>query len=157
MQQMLDAACPYGIHSYWKSNFMRDLTDDGIDTFVEFARGRTSPRTIAVIEHYHGRALRIPPDATAFALRTEPFNLVILTLWEGGDPEPHVQWTESSGRPWNRHRPARCMNALSADEENRLREAYGANYDRLAEVKATMRPSNVFRVNHNIRPLAAAV
>lgn len=35
MQQMLDAACPYGIHSYWKSNFMSDLTDDGIDTFVE--------------------------------------------------------------------------------------------------------------------------
>ena len=78
--------------AYWKSNFMRDLTDDGIDTFVEFARDRTSPRTIAVIEHYHGQALRVPPNATAFALRTETFNLVILTLWEGGDPAPHVEW-----------------------------------------------------------------
>ena len=30
---------------------------------------------------------RVPPHATAFALRMEPFNLVILTLWEGGDHE----------------------------------------------------------------------
>jgi len=49
------------------------------------------------------------------------------------------------------------VNALSADEENRLREAFGANYERLTEIKAKYDPSNVFRVNHNIRPLAAAV
>jgi hypothetical protein len=48
------------------------------------------------------------------------------------------------------------VNALSVDEEGRLREAYGANYGRLSEVKAKYDPSNVFRVNHNIRPLAVA-
>jgi FAD/FMN-containing dehydrogenase len=157
MQQMLDATCPYGIHSYWKSNFMHDLTDDGIETFVEFARSRTSPRTIAVIEHYHGQALRVPPDATAFALRTETFDLVILTLWEGGDPEPHIQWARKF---WTAMKPSSAgsvyVNALSVDEEGRLREAYGANYGRLSEVKAKYDPSNVFRVNHNIRPLAVA-
>jgi FAD/FMN-containing dehydrogenase len=158
MQQILDVACPYGIHSYWKSNFMRDLTDDGIDTFVEFARGRTSPRTIAVIEHYHGQALRVPPDATAFALRTETFDLVILTLWEGGDPEPHIQWARKF---WTAMKPSSAgtvyVNALSVDEESRLREAYGVNYERLAEVKAKYDPSNVFRVNHNIRPSVASL
>jgi FAD/FMN-containing dehydrogenase len=158
MQQMLDAACPYGIHSYWKSNFMHDLTDNGIDTFVAFARSRTSPRTIAVIEHYHGQALRVPPDATAFALRTETFDLVILTQWEGGDSEPHIQWARKF---WTAMKPSSAgtvyVNALSADEEGRLLEAYGANYERLAEVKAKYDPSNVFRVNHNIRPLAATL
>jgi FAD/FMN-containing dehydrogenase len=83
---------------------------------------------------------------------------VILTLWEGGAAEPHVQWARKF---WTAMKPSSAgkvyVNALSADEENRLREAYGANYERLAEVKATYDPSNVFRVNHNIRPLAAAV
>lgn len=99
MQQMLDAACPYGIHSYWKSNFMRDLPDEAIDTFVEFARSRTSPRTIAVIEHYHGQALRVPPDATAFALRTETLALVILTHWDGGTPSRTSSGPGGSGPP----------------------------------------------------------
>ena len=49
------------------------------------------------------------------------------------------------------------VNALNADEESRLGEAYGANYERLAESKQSSDPSNVFRVNHNIRPLAAVV
>jgi FAD binding domain-containing protein len=43
MQQMLDPAAPYGIHSYWKSNFVRSLTDEAIDTFVSYARSRPSP------------------------------------------------------------------------------------------------------------------
>jgi hypothetical protein len=36
------------------------------------------------------------------------------------------------------------VNALSADEEGRLREAYGANYERLAEVKAKYDPRTCF-------------
>src|SRR5439155_16904558 len=38
LQQMLDPACPYGIRSYWKSSFLRDLSDDAIDTFVSHVR-----------------------------------------------------------------------------------------------------------------------
>ena len=94
----------------------------------------------------------------AFALRTESFDLVILTQWEGGDAEPHIQWARKF---WTAMKPSSAgtvyVNALSADEGSRLREAYGANYERLAEVKAKYDPSNVFRVNHNIRPLAAAL
>jgi FAD/FMN-containing dehydrogenase len=157
MQQIMDAACPSGIHSYWKSNFLRALTDEAIETFVSHARARTSPRTIAIIEHYHGQALRVPPSATAFGLRTEMFDLVILTMWEGGDPERHIQWTRTF---WNAMKPSSAgtvyVNALSVGDENRIREAYGANYERLAEIKTKYDASNVFRVNQNIRPLAAA-
>ena len=71
---------------------------------------------------------------------------------------PANEWAR---RFWTAMKPSSAgtvyVNALSADEENRLREAYGANYDRLTEVKAKYDPSNVFRVNHNIRPLAASV
>ena len=48
------------------------------------------------------------------------------------------------------------VNTLSADEGSRIPEAYGTNYGRLAEIKEKYDPSNIFRVNHNIRPIASA-
>jgi FAD/FMN-containing dehydrogenase len=158
MQQMMDAAFPYGIRSYWKSNFLRALTDEAIDTFVSFARSRTSPRSICIIEHYHGKAQRVEPDATALALRTEMFDLVILTLWEEGDPEPHIQWTRQFWTAMKPHSAGTVyVNALSVGDEGRIHEAYGANYGRLAELKMKYDPANLFRVNHNIQPATAAL
>jgi hypothetical protein len=36
------------------------------------------------------------------------------------------------------------------DESDRVREAYGANYDRLAAIKARYDPENFFRGNQNV-------
>jgi FAD/FMN-containing dehydrogenase len=38
------------------------------------------------------------------------------------------------------------------DEPERVREAYGANYDRLARIKQKYDPGNLFRANQNIKP-----
>ena len=105
----------------------------------------------------HFQAQRVGPEETAVAMRREMLDLVILTLWEGGDPAPHVEWTRQF---WTAMQPYSAgsvyVNTLSADESSRISEAYGPNYSRLAEVKAKYDPSNLFRVNHNIRPAKAA-
>ena len=46
------------------------------------------------------------------------------------------------------------VNFLTGDEESRVRAAYGANYDRLVALKNRFDPTNLFRVNQNIRPTA---
>ena len=78
-------------------------------------------------------------------------------MWEGGDPEPHVQWTRQF---WNAMQPYSAgsvyVNTLAADDVSRTHEAYGANYARLAEIKGKYDPNNLFRVNHNIQPAKVA-
>ena len=49
------------------------------------------------------------------------------------------------------------MNFMPDDEAERVRSgAYGPNYERLARVKAKYDPGNLFRVNQNVAPAAAA-
>lgn len=51
--------------------------------------------------------------------------------------------------------PAVYVNDLGADEPDRVRTAYGANFERLAAVKAPYDPENVFRGNQNVATAAS--
>jgi len=155
MQSMIDVASPYGaLRSYWKSHFLRALPDEAIDTFVHHAMRCTSPRTFMIIEHAHGAAGRVAPEATAFPVRHHAFNLVIVSLWpEASDDMAQVSWTRAfyhAMQPWSAAMV--YVNTLSDDDGGRVAEAYGVNYERLAEVKAKYDPSNRFRRNQNIPP-----
>jgi hypothetical protein len=155
MQSMIDVACPYGaLRSYWKSNFLRALPNDAIDVFVEHAERCPSPRTFAIIEHSHGAAARVAPETTAFPTRQHAFDLVIISLWEdAGADGAQTAWTRDfyeAMQPWSASLV--YVNALSADDGERVVEAYGSHYRRLAEVKAKYDPDNRFRRNQNIFP-----
>jgi len=41
---------------------------------------------------------------------------------------------------------------MDDEGESRVKAAYGENYDRLATLKKKFDPTNLFRVNQNIRP-----
>ena len=154
MQQMIDAVAPFGRRSYWKSRFLRDLPDSAIDTFVQFAESRTSPRSLAVLEHAHGAVSRVPPEATAFPTRSDPFDLVLISAWtDAGEDAHHIDWTRrfhSAMEPWSAG--SVYVNSLDQDDIARVPEAYANNYDRLSFVKKTYDPDNRFRRNQNIQP-----
>jgi FAD/FMN-containing dehydrogenase len=157
VQQMLDAAAPYGIHSYWKGNFVRELSDEVIGIFVDHCLQVSSPRTISLLEHCHGAVQRVAADATAIGLRGERFDYIVVSLWEGGNPDPHIKWTREFSDAMKPYSSGLAyVNGLSADDSGRIREAYGRNYDRLAQIKQRYDPDNLFRSNQNIRPAAAA-
>jgi FAD/FMN-containing dehydrogenase len=154
LQTMLDAAAPHGNRSYWKSNFLQELPDDAIDTFVRMLECCPSPRSVTMLEHMHGLASRVAPNETAFHARREGFDLVVLSLWERAeDDESNRHWTREfydAMSPWSAG--SVYANSLSEDEAWRFRDAYGGNYGRLSKIKAKYDPSNRFRHNTNIEP-----
>ncbi|MFL6416650.1 MAG: FAD-binding oxidoreductase [Bryobacteraceae bacterium] len=154
LQTMLDVAAPHGNRSYWKSNFLRELPDEAIDTFVSMLECCPSPRSITMLEHMHGAPNRVAPDATAFHARREGFDLVVISLWERAeDDESNRQWTREfydAMSPWSAG--SVYGNTLSEDEQVRFQEAYGSNYGRLRSIKTKYDPSNRFRHNTNIQP-----
>ncbi|OKO87517.1 hypothetical protein AC629_13725 [Bradyrhizobium sp. NAS80.1] len=157
LNSMLDANYPRGALNYWKSNFLTELSDAAIATMIEcFARCPT-PMGQLLLEHIHGAATRVGPGDTAFPHRQDGYNFLILTQWmQPGDTSRCISWareTYESMRPF--FASGRYVNYLDDDEAgDPVAAAYGPNYRRLQRIKAKYDPTNFFRMNQNIRPLA---
>jgi FAD/FMN-containing dehydrogenase len=158
-QTMADFLWPKGLYSYWKSSFLKSLSDGAIDTIMDFCAKTPSPRTVVVIEH-DGDSVwsRVPEDATAFGHRNWPYNMVITTMWtDPKDSDVNIQWTRNF---WEAMKPfmaeAVYVNYLGDVDEEGVRTAYGKKYDRLAALKQKYDPTNFFSMNQNIKPNAAA-
>jgi FAD/FMN-containing dehydrogenase len=154
LQSAHDAGFPSGRYHYWKSCFVTDLTDGAIDTLLQFATEMPSPDSAIGMQQIHGMAARVDPSATAFPHRRSQSELLILAQWaDPAETERNVGWARAF---FEAMRPFAAggvyVNDLGEEGEGRVRDAYGANYDRLAAVKATYDPTNLFRSNQNIRP-----
>jgi hypothetical protein len=153
VQQMFDPAFPHGRYQYWKSSLAAELSDGLIDALVDHMARVPSPHTAVMLEHYHGAYARPRPGDTAYHHRAPTFDVVIIGNWVSpADTERNVAWVRSlfaAVRP--RTSPGVYVNFLDGDEgADRVRAAYGDNFDRLVEVKRAWDPTNVFRINHNI-------
>jgi hypothetical protein len=93
MQRLLDDAFPDGTQNYWKSTFIKELSDDAIDVIVEHANRMQSPLSAVVIEFYGGAAGRIGDRETAFCQRQAEYDIGIMAQWENpAEHETHVGW-----------------------------------------------------------------
>ena len=154
-QTMLDTASPNGRHYYWKSEYLSGLTDAALEAVIGYARQLSSPLTAVLLFQLGGAISRVDEQAIAAGNRDAEFVLNIQSSWlEASESQRHMQWTREF---WAAMRPFSTggvyMNFLSMDEgEERVRAAYGANYKRLVSIKNNYDPTNLFRVNHNIKP-----
>jgi FAD/FMN-containing dehydrogenase len=155
MQTMIDAAMPHGNRYYWKSNFLEDLSDNAIDMILSHAATIPSPFSMVLMEYYGGAASREPEGGASFPHRQAQFDLVIVSSWqEKGDDEKNRTWTRNfweAIQPFSSHKA--YVNLLGTEGEERIREAYGMSYPKLAALKTKYDPNNLFRLNQNIKPL----
>ena len=154
MQTLLDEPFPPGNRYYWKSGFLRTLSDEAIDTIISYAATVTSPYTAIILEYYGGVASREPEGGTSYPHRQAEYDLVIISNWVNpAEDEKHISWTRKFYEAMQEYSSKRVyVNTLGIEGEERVKEAYGENYQRLAVLKTKYDPGNLFRLNQNIAP-----
>jgi FAD/FMN-containing dehydrogenase len=154
-QTMADVLWPHNYQNYWKSDFLAGLPDEAIDTIVRHFASVPSPMTTVVLEHNGDGAMnRVGPGETAFGQRDSSYNLLITSMWtERRDAEQNVAWTRDLASAVSPFATGGVyVNYLGSEGQDRVRSAYGANFDRLSKIKQKYDPQNVFRLNQNIEP-----
>jgi FAD/FMN-containing dehydrogenase len=149
-----DALVPPGLQHYWKANFVKELTDDAIAAHLEHGPNVPVVNSTMHIYPIDGACHDVASDATAFGHRDASFATVIAGMWpDPADNEANIAWVRGYSDAIAPHsEEGGYINFMAADDQERVRANYGANYDRLAVVKRAYDPDNRFRVNQNIEP-----
>jgi FAD/FMN-containing dehydrogenase len=154
VQQAYDADFPFGLLNYWKSSNLADLSDEAIDTMIDFMADAPSPRPMVIVDQFGGAVGRVSNDATAFGHRDAAYDLIIAAVWsQAAEQDAHIDWAR---RFWDAMQPHSTgdvyVNYLGEEGEERIRAAYGHHLARLTDLKRRYDPDNVFRNNQNIKP-----
>ena len=155
IQTMLDAAFPPGLFHYWRSSFLKQLSDDAIDTVAELFARVPSPLSGIAIEHLGGAVGRVGEQETAFSQRGAQYDFLAMSIWpDATESESNMEWMRQLTQAMAPFLASGVyVNYLGVGEgEARVRAAYGANYERLVALKNRYDPTNFFRMNHNIPP-----
>jgi FAD binding domain/Berberine and berberine like len=154
VQSARDEGFPSGRIHYWKSGWLREVTEGAIDTLMQFLPQAPSPASSVGLQQLHGVASRVAPSATAFPHRAEQYDFLILSQWsEATDSDHNLQWTRALFEAMQPHlEESVYVNNLGNEGPRRVQAAYGENYPRLAAMKRTYDPDNLFRANQNISP-----
>jgi FAD/FMN-containing dehydrogenase len=154
LQGLFDALYPPGIHTYWKADFVNELTDEAIEIHLRHAE--QLPTLLSTMHLYpiNGAAARVGNDETAWNYRDATWAMVIV----GIDPDAVndlliTNWAKNYWQELHPHGAGGAyVNFMMEEGEDRVKATYGANYDRLVAIKTKYDPNNLFRVNQNIKP-----
>jgi FAD/FMN-containing dehydrogenase len=154
LQSMFDALYPPGLQWYWKADFFNELNDKAIDLHMKYGAQLPTMHSTMHIYPINGAAGRVGKNDTAFSFRDAKFAEVIV----GVDPDPAnndrmIGWARDY---WTALHPYSAggsyVNMIMDEGADMVKAAYRDNYARLAQVKATYDPTNLFRTNQNIKP-----
>ncbi|MBM7787041.1 FAD-binding oxidoreductase [Tenggerimyces flavus] len=157
LQQMLDQANAWGSHCYDKAVYLEEFTDDAIEVITEYVPRKTSPLSVMLVYRLDEAYSEVGEDETAFSGGRSPrYNVFVVGVCPTAEAlVAEHDWVREF---WEALHPRGLgvgiyVNALIDADEDRVRVSYGAaKYDRLASIKRTYDPGNVFHRNANIKP-----
>jgi FAD/FMN-containing dehydrogenase len=155
-QSFLDSGQPHGRRYYWKSEYLPEVSPKLGDIMIRHCGNFTSPHSSMLCMRLGGATKRVSRHEGAVSHRSAEYVVAIQSAWD--DPasdQQHIGWARgfhAEVRPYSSG--GTYVNFLTEEEgADRIHEAYEPEiYARLAEVKATYDPTNLFRMNKNIEP-----
>jgi hypothetical protein len=154
IQSITDEGWPPGRLYYWKSSLLRTLSDDAIDVLLHHAARKPTALSLIFLQQLHGAAGRVGAGDTAFPHRFDHYDCgAMLETDDRGEVEEGIRWSREC---WEAMQPfverGNYVNDLGDEGEQRVREAYGPSFARLAALKEKYDPTNFFRLNANVAP-----
>jgi FAD/FMN-containing dehydrogenase len=158
VQTQLDAAAVRGRRYYIKSSFMRSISDDAIDALIDRFANVPSPHTLVFFQQLGNAANRIGAQETAFSQRDALCEWGCLSSWV--DPAAdgmNIGWTRALAeamQPFSSGGAYITQMGVEAEEgADRIKDAFGPNYEQLVALKNKYDPTNLFRHNQNVKPV----
>jgi FAD/FMN-containing dehydrogenase len=157
-QKVLDEDYPDGWRYYWKSTNANGLSDEVIDRLIAHAEAAPSNHSTIDIWYQGGAMSRIGAEETSFGERSAPILFGIEANWEEPqDDQANISWARECFADLRRFSDGGVylnFPGFYEEGEELLRAAYGNNYERLVAIKNKYDPTNLFRLNQNIKPTA---
>ncbi len=156
LQSLFDPIAPSGLQQYWKGDFVTAISDEMIEIHAQYGPRIPTPFSIVHIYPVSGAANRVGADETAFAHRNAQFVHIIGAAYpDPADTPKNVAWVREYWSALHPYVSGTYVNFLMEEGEERVRGSYGNNYARLATLKQRYDPTNLFRMNQNIKPRGA--
>jgi len=156
LQSLLDGTQPKGRRYYWKSEYLPRIEPSLCEKVIEHAAKIRSPHSAVVLFHIGGALNQLEEKHSPVGNRDARYVLNIAGSWEQAcDDAANIEWARGA---WNDMKSfstgGNYINFLTEDEgRERIEAALGKGLRRLADVKTTWDPQNVFRTNRNIKPV----
>jgi hypothetical protein len=156
LQSAFDGLYPHGDQWYWRADFVKEIPDEAIDIHAKFGAEMPTLKSTMHLYPIDGAAHDVASSDTAWSYRDANW----ATTYAGVDPDPANvdairKWSIDYFDALHPHSAGGAYVNMMMDEgQDRVRASYRDNYDRLARVKATYDPDNLFHVNQNIEPKA---
>jgi hypothetical protein len=156
IQSAFDPIFPPGEQWYWRADFVEEIPDEAIAIHARFGAALPTMKSTMHLYPIDGAVHDVGSADTAWGYRNATWG----SVFAGVDPDPAnaelvSRWSIDYFEALHPYSAGGAYVNMMMDEgQDRVRAAYGDNYDRLARIKAAYDPENLFRVNQNVRPAA---
>ncbi|MGE5635658.1 MAG: FAD-binding oxidoreductase [Nocardioidaceae bacterium] len=141
-----------------RTTFVDAVDRAASETITDHLDAASAPMAVTQLRVLGGAMARVPAQATAFAHRARRMMVNVAALYQRPDEAAaHEAWASAFSAALRNGDEGAYVGFLGDEGEARVREAYPSpTWERLAAIKARYDPTNLFRLNQNVRPADAA-
>ena len=154
VQTLFDGLFPSGLQWYWRADFFTELGPEARAEHKKYGSSIPTPLSQMHMYPISGAASRPGITDTPWAYRDAKYAGVFVGV--DADPanaEKITNWAKSYQEALHPYSSGGAYTNFMMDEgQERVRDSYRQNYDRLVEIKTKYDPGNLFKINQNIKP-----